>query len=320
MAIKPNIPSQTAMVPVAPKSNAPTLRKPRALELMADRCNIEPQKLFSTLKETVFKGASEAELVALVVVANQFALNPFLRQIYAFRNRQGGGITPVVPIDGWVKLINQEPDYDGVMFEWQWKDEAQTKPHSCTCTLYHKKRAHPLVVTEYFDECVRSTDPWRDMPCRMLRHKALMQAARYAFGFAGIYDEDEAREIAVEPMPSEPPKPVFGGPQALPDPTPVATDPDPDPASTTQPEPPSDDPHKPATVEVPADADGAMLIAIISELRNAANVSDAQLTEWCRQTKLAKANQGWSDLAESKLRDIATKWPTLVDEIRTMGA
>ena len=29
----------------------------------------------------------------------------------------------------------------------------------------------------------------------MLRHKAMIQAARLAFGFAGIYDEDEAERI-----------------------------------------------------------------------------------------------------------------------------
>jgi hypothetical protein len=34
------------------------------------------------------------------------------------------------------------------------------------------------------------------MEHRMLRHKAMIQAARYAFGFAGIYDEDEGRTIA----------------------------------------------------------------------------------------------------------------------------
>jgi len=30
----------------------------------------------------------------------------------------------------------------------------------------------------------------------MLRHKALIQAVRVAFGFSGIYDEDEAQRIA----------------------------------------------------------------------------------------------------------------------------
>ena len=36
------------------------------------------------------------------------------------------------------------------------------------------------------------------MPRRMLRHKALIQGARIAFGFSGIYDEDEARDIGMK--------------------------------------------------------------------------------------------------------------------------
>lgn len=39
------------------------------------------------------------------------------------------------------------------------------------------------------------------MPNRMLRHKAAIQATRYAFGFAGIYDEDEAARFAQEVSP-----------------------------------------------------------------------------------------------------------------------
>jgi hypothetical protein len=65
----------------------------------------------------------------------------------------------------------------------------------CTCTLYIKGRSHPVRVTEYKDECFRATDPWKTMPKRMLRHKALIQSARVAFGFSGIYDEDEAERI-----------------------------------------------------------------------------------------------------------------------------
>jgi RecT family protein len=40
-------------------------------------------------------------------------------------------------------------------------------------------------------ECVRATDPWKKWPNRMLRHKAAIQCARYAFGFSGIMEPDE---------------------------------------------------------------------------------------------------------------------------------
>ncbi len=37
--------------------------------------------------------------------------------------------------------------------------------------------------------------PWQTHTKRMLRHKALIQCSRIAFGFVGIYDEDEAQRI-----------------------------------------------------------------------------------------------------------------------------
>jgi hypothetical protein len=45
-------------------------------------------------------------------------------------------------------------------------------------------------------ECRRDgVGPWKSHPRRMLRHKAMIQCARIAFGFVGIYDEDEAQRI-----------------------------------------------------------------------------------------------------------------------------
>ena len=61
--------------------------------------------------------------------------------------------------------------------------------------MFRKDRAHPITVTEYMAECRRDTDTWRKWPARMLRHKAAIQAARYAFGFSGIYEEDEISRI-----------------------------------------------------------------------------------------------------------------------------
>lgn len=66
---------------------------------------------------------------------------------------------------------------------------------SCTCKIYRKDRRVPTSITEYLTECKRNTDPWNSHPSRMLRHKATIQCARVAFGFAGIKDPDEAERI-----------------------------------------------------------------------------------------------------------------------------
>lgn len=142
--------------------------------------------LIQVLKSTAFKGqVSDAQMAALMVVANQHGLNPFTREIYAFPDK--GGIVPVVGVDGWSRIINSHPQFDGMDFE----QDAE----SCTCIIYRKDRGHPIKVTEWMAECSRNTGPWQSHPRRMLRHKAMIQCARIAFGFSGIYDEDEAQRI-----------------------------------------------------------------------------------------------------------------------------
>lgn len=166
---------------------------------MASRFNVEPAKLHKTLSATVFKGASDDEMLALVVVANEYGLNPLTKEIYAFPAK-GGGITPIVSIDGWNRIANNHPQMDGVEFE-HIKDESG-KLEAITCIIYRKDRSRPIRVTEYLSECKRNTEPWK-MENRMLRHKAFIQCARMAFGFSGIYDEDEAERITEKPARGE---------------------------------------------------------------------------------------------------------------------
>jgi phage recombination protein Bet len=166
---------------------------------MASRFNVEPAKLHETLKNTVFKGASDSEMMTLVVVANEYGLNPLTKEIYAFPAK-GGGIVPVVSIDGWIHLANSHPQMDGVDFEFA-HDEGG-KLVSCTCIIHRKDRSRPVKVTEYLAECRRGTEPWK-MEHRMLRHKALIQCSRVAFGFSGIVDDEEAVSLRdVTPPPA----------------------------------------------------------------------------------------------------------------------
>jgi phage recombination protein Bet len=173
-------------------TQTPAPAKLSALNLMASKFSVEPDKLLGTLKSTCFKGATNEELLALVVVANSYGLNPLTKEIYAFPAK-GGGIVPVVSVDGWIRMANDHPQTDGIEFESAHDSEGRLV--SVTCRIYRKDRAHPTVVTEYLAECKRNTDPWK-MEHRMLRHKALIQCCRVAFGFSGIVDEDEARDIA----------------------------------------------------------------------------------------------------------------------------
>ena len=213
-----------------------TSQQPRsALAVMASRYNVEPNKLLETLKGTVFKNATNEQLLALVVVANEYQLNPFTRQIYAFPDK-AGGITPVVSVDGWIGLMNRQESFDGIEFEHL--DSADGKPVSCTAIIFLKGRTRAVKVTEYFAECQRNTEPWRTCPRRMLRHKALIQGARIAFGFAGIHDEDEAETFTVEKN-ITPSKPIFMSLPTIP-----APENNPPPMEASE---PAEEPVQPAT-------------------------------------------------------------------------
>ena len=147
----------------------------------------DSQELIAVLKNTAFKGSvTDAQMAALLVVANSYGLNPWTKEIYAFPDKNNG-IVPVVGVDGWARIINENAQFDGMDFE---QDDEK-----CTCIIYRKDRSHPVKVTEWMSECNRKVGPWNSHPKRMLRHKAMIQCSRLAFGFVGIYEQDEAERI-----------------------------------------------------------------------------------------------------------------------------
>lgn len=210
-------------VAVLPKKN-------NLIGKFADKFNVDPQKVMDILKSTAFKQRdgkppSDDQMMALLIVADQYGLNPFVKEIYAYPDKSNG-IVPVVGVDGWSRIMNDHPQMDGIEFHYS----TETSQHKgklshdwIECVITRKDRSKPIVVREYFDEVVRNASfptPWDTHPKRMHRHKAEIQAARIAFGFAGIYDEDEAERIMEKDItpdsdnkpdskPADPPQTVY---------------------------------------------------------------------------------------------------------------
>lgn len=162
--------------------------------IMAERLSVEPAELQSIVMNTLMPGGNvrvtNEQFLSFMAVANEYQLNPMTKEIYAFPNR--GGIQPIVSIDGWLKIINSHPQFNGMEFKDNLNDGVLM---SITCRMFRSDRDHAIEVTEYLSECKKNTEPWNKWPARMLRHKATIQAARYAFGFSGIVDPDEAERI-----------------------------------------------------------------------------------------------------------------------------
>lgn len=187
------------------KTNAVAVRQQDKLSLISrfsDKYGIDSGKLLETLKQTAFKQydnrpISNEQMCALMIVAEKYDLNPFVKQIYAYPDKSGG-IVPLVSVDGWDHIINSHPQFDGIDFVYSDNLLTIGKSKECyewiECRIHRKDRSKPIVVREYLDECYRENNiAWNTHTKRMLRHKALIQCARVAFGFGGIYDEDEGR-------------------------------------------------------------------------------------------------------------------------------
>lgn len=174
------------------KELSTTEPKKSVIEFMAGKYGMERTAFEAVIKETVMSGnVKNEEFVAFLSVAKEYDLNPLTKQIYAFA--KGGKVFPIVPVDGWSAIINRNPQFDGMEFV----DSVENgKLISIECKIYRKDRSKPISAIEYLEECDVKTNPaWKQWPRRMLRHKALIQAARYAFGLGGIYDPDEGEGI-----------------------------------------------------------------------------------------------------------------------------
>jgi len=179
------------------------------VEKFSYKYEVEPANMLNALKSTAFRqrdgsAPSNEQMIALLIVADQYQLNPFTKEIYAFPDK--GGIVPVVGVDGWSRIINSNDAFDGMDFNYSettvndLAGQKHAAPEWCECVIYRKDRANPIRVREYLDEVYQPprngyAGPWQTHTRRFMRHKAMIQCARLAFGFVGIYDQDEAERI-----------------------------------------------------------------------------------------------------------------------------
>jgi hypothetical protein len=192
-----------------------TVRGPKLVERIASRFGVDADKMLDTLKSTAFrqrpaKGDRPATVVTnehmmmLLVIAEQYHLNPFVKEIYAFP--QEGGIVPIIGYDGWLRLMNEHPMHDYCEDHYAPTDTPQEDWYH-EVEIKRKDRSRPVITRKYLKEYYRDTDPWNDMPRHMIELKTTIQCIRKAYGFAGVYDPDEGERIyanAIDVTPRDP--------------------------------------------------------------------------------------------------------------------
>ena len=142
---------------------------------------------------------TQADLERLLLAAERLRLDPLNNEIYAIEAQSDptkkSHIVLVVGVDGWSKIINSHPQFDGMRFV-ESGPGVDELPLYFECTIFRKDRKVATSVREYMYEAHNNQGAWLTHPRRMLRHKAMIQCARICFGLSGVYDPDEAQRIS----------------------------------------------------------------------------------------------------------------------------
>jgi hypothetical protein len=120
--------------------------------------------------------------IRLLHLMNKYQLDPWCEELVCYRN-EAQEINILITIDGWYKIINQQGSFSGLSLR-----EATTFtegiPDWIECCIYRHDRILPIVVKEYLVELQTTQENWQKMPRRMLRHRAIQQCIRLAFGIS----------------------------------------------------------------------------------------------------------------------------------------
>lgn len=146
------------------------------------------------LKQTICKGATDAELNMFLEICKATQLNPFKKEIWFIKNVRTGDVQIMTGINGFLSIANNNPLFDGMEVSVEEKDG---KPFSSTAKVYRKDRKYPSVATVYLQEYFRPSTTgrgmWEKMPRTMLQKVAKSVALREAFPqeLNGLYSEEE---------------------------------------------------------------------------------------------------------------------------------
>ena len=171
------------------------------LLLQAERLGLDPLsgEIYALDSGTNFsddlgESAGRGTINSTAKITNTSQNKKFSTTIEQSRLQGRKGVALVVSVDGWSRIINAHPQFDGMKFL-ESEPGHDELPLYFECTIFRKDRRVATSVREYMYEAHTGSGAWLTHPRRMLRHKAMVQCARICFGLGGVYEPDEAQRV-----------------------------------------------------------------------------------------------------------------------------
>lgn len=181
-----------------------------------------------TIKRTVAKGVTDAELSMFLTICGRYQLDPFLKEIWCYKRQKKGPDgryvdDPNAPAiimtsrDGYLKVAQRDPDFDGLksfvvregdVFEIDAETDKvihkfgakRGKILGAWATVYHRKR-RPVTVYVEFDEYNAKSNTWNGYPSAMIQKVAESFGLKRQFGINGLVTQEEMDSQAIsEPI------------------------------------------------------------------------------------------------------------------------
>ena len=150
----------------------------KALKHAAQAIGVTPASLTTWFSQ--YPQLSETTQESCLRLIAEYRLNPRADEIDLVQFEEGRWQV-FITVNGWAKLINAHPAFCGIEFS-EASELEEGVPIWMGCTIYRTDRIKPIVIREYFTEMKTEHAAWQQMPRRMLRHRAMQQCARLAFG------------------------------------------------------------------------------------------------------------------------------------------
>lgn len=182
------------------------LEKPTAADPIAKAITALAKALLVEVNElqewmNTYSQVPTKTILQLIRTATRYELNPILGEI-AFEEMNPGNWQAFISIDGWYRILNQQPNFQGLTFSTS-EELKEDVPIWMECTIYRSDRTHPITVREYYIELKTEHIAWQKLPRRMLRHRTLQQCMRLSFGIASPEHHLASSLSLVPPKPIE---------------------------------------------------------------------------------------------------------------------
>ena len=158
-----------------------------------------------TIRNTVAYGANDSELKMFLTLAAKYELDPFAKEIWFVQMR--GRNTIITGRDGYLKIANRNPAYDGMTSDVvhagdKFIKEGNEIRHAYTLSnrgpivgayamVYRKDRSTPSYFFAPFNEYNKGGGVWSQYPSAMIVKVAEACALKRAFSISGLTTEEE---------------------------------------------------------------------------------------------------------------------------------